>query len=54
MNSILKISEAASIAIHAMFILASTPDKLFSNKEIATMLDVSENHLAKVLQRLAK
>lgn len=54
MNSILRISDAASIAFHTMYILASNNDKLFSTKEIALTLNVSENHLAKVLQRLAK
>jgi Rrf2 family protein len=53
-KSILKISEAASIALHAMIILAQNQNKLISVKEIATKLDVSANHLSKVLQRLNK
>lgn len=52
--SILKISDAAAIAIHTVVILDSAPDKLFSNKELATMLEVSDNHLSKILQRLCK
>lgn len=52
--SILKISDAAAIAIHTLVILDSEPEKLFSNKELATMLDVSDNHLSKILQRLCK
>ena len=55
MNSILNISEAASIAIHAMtFIAALDRETPVSTSEIAGQLDVSENHLSKVLQRLMK
>lgn len=53
-GSILKISEAASIALHAMIELAKNEDKLLSVKEIAQRLDVSANHLSKVMQRLNK
>lgn len=53
-GSILKISEAASIALHAMIELAKKQDKLISVKEIANTLDVSANHLSKVMQRLTK
>ena len=53
-GSILKISEAASIGLHSMMILAQNGDKLVSVKEIATTLDVSANHLSKVMQRLNK
>lgn len=52
-GSILKISEAASMALHAMIILAQS-DKLVSVKEIATKLNISANHLSKVMQRLNK
>lgn len=50
----LKITDAASIGLHAMAYLAGDPDKPFSNKEIANKLHVSEAHLSKVLQRLCK
>lgn len=53
-GSILKISEAASIALHAMIELAKNQDKFVSVKEIAAKLDVSANHLSKVMQRLTK
>lgn len=53
-GSILKISEAASIALHAMIELAKNQDKLVSVKEIAAKLNVSANHLSKVMQRLTK
>ncbi len=54
MHGLLRISEAASIALHAMVLLATEPDRLFSNREIASLLKVSEAHLSKVLQRLNK
>jgi len=50
----LKISEAASIALHAMIVLAVNQDKLMSVKDIASSLEISGNHLSKVLQRLVK
>lgn len=53
-GSILKISDAASIALHALVVLAKNHDKLISVKEIATSLDISANHLSKVMQRLTK
>lgn len=53
-NNILKISEAASIALHAMIELAQNQDKLISVKEISAKFDVSANHLSKVMQRLNK
>jgi len=54
MSDVLKISEAASLAMHAVTLMAQEPQKSLSTKEIASFLDVSENHLSKVLQRLAK
>lgn len=54
MTSILNISNAASIALHSMIILAQNQDKLVSVKKIAGSLDISDNHLSKVLQRLTK
>jgi Rrf2 family protein len=54
MTNILKISEAASLALHSTVLLAANPDKLISTREIAAMLHVSEAHLSKVLQRLTR
>jgi Rrf2 family protein len=54
MSSILKISEAASLALHSMALLAATPGKLVPTREIASKFHVSEAHLSKVLQRLTK
>jgi len=53
-GNILKISEAASLGLHAMIILAQNPNRLISVKEISNKLDVSANHLSKVMQRLNK
>ena len=52
MTSVLRISEAASIGMHTMGVLADHPEELFSTGRIAELLDVSEAHLSKVLQRL--
>lgn len=54
MSSILKISEAAILALHSMAFLATNSGKPFSTRKIALELRASEAHLSKVLQRLAK
>lgn len=54
MGNVLKISEAASLALHAMTVMAQKKDELVSVKDISNTLDVSANHLSKVLQRLVK
>ena len=54
MADTLKISEAASLAMHTMALLAEDPERVLSTHQIATTLDASEAHLSKVLQRLAK
>lgn len=54
MQSVLRISEAASLAIHAAACLAGDGGRSWTTQDIAGRLGVSENHLAKVLQRLAK
>lgn len=53
MSRLVHISEAASIAIHSLALIASTERKL-NVKTIASILHVSSNHLAKVLQTLAR
>jgi len=51
----LKISDAVNLAFHAMMILATDPDGApMSVGAMAKRLRVSENHLAKVMQRLHK
>ncbi len=54
MANLLKISEAASLGLHIMTLLAVEPAKLLRVREAAETLGVSEAHLAKVMQRLAK
>lgn len=54
MSSIVKISEATSIAFHSITSLAADPERPISTKEIASKFHISEAHLSKVLQRLAK
>jgi len=54
MHNILRISDAASLALHTAVLLATTPDRLTTTKEIAQTLKVSEAHLSKVLQRLSR
>jgi Rrf2 family protein len=54
MSNVLKMSNAVAMAIHAMVLLADRPGQLMSTHEIAVILDVSEAHLSKVLQRLTK
>ena len=54
MHSSLRISEAASLALHTMVFLAGAPATQYSVGRIARSLGVSEAHLAKVLQRLSK
>jgi Rrf2 family protein len=53
MSGFIRISEAASLAFHTAAFLAQNPGRLVSSGEIAGTLGASENHLSKVLQRLA-
>ena len=50
----LRISDAASIAMHAMALLALDPRKPLTTRAIAGSFHASEAHLAKVMQRLVK
>jgi Rrf2 family protein len=55
MHSILQISEAANLAVHALAYLVSRPEgQRHSASALAQALGVSESHLGKVLQRLAR
>jgi Rrf2 family protein len=53
-SNLLRVSEAASLGIHTMALLAKADRKHLSNGEIAEVLHGSGNTLAKVLQRLAR
>ena len=54
MSNLFKISDAASIALHAMVMLADSQSSFLSVHDIAKTLKVSEHHLAKIGQRLVK
>jgi Rrf2 family protein len=53
MSKVISLSEASSIAIHAMVLIARSETNLNVNK-IAELTGASRNHLAKVMQRLVK
>ncbi len=54
MGKFLHFSEAASIALHGLEIMARDMAGLHTVKDLAHQLNASEAHLAKVFQRLAK
>lgn len=54
MSSVLRISEGATLALHTLALLAARPGEIMSTRKIAAELKVSEAHLSKVLQRLAR
>lgn len=54
MSSLLRISEGAAIALHAVCLLAKNPDLKITTADIARDLSVSETHLSKVMQKLVK
>ena len=54
MSSIVRVSEAASLALHTVVVLANDTERPLATGEIAGMFGLSEGHLSKVLQRLAK
>ena len=55
MPHLLRVSEAASLALHASALLAAAEGKkLLTRGRMAEFLNVSEAHLTKVLQRLGK
>jgi DNA-binding IscR family transcriptional regulator len=54
MQHVLRISEAASLGMHAAVFLAASGEKQVSTRGLARGIGVSEHHLSKVLQRLTK
>lgn len=54
MPGVLRFSEAASIGIHAMILMASNPGAPVTCREISDSFEVSDNHTQKVMQRLVK
>lgn len=53
-NTVLHLSDAALISVHALAGLAASPEKLVQTKELAEGIGASTNHLAKVMQWLVK
>ena len=51
---LINISEAGSLAIHTMALLAGRPEKKYTTRKIAKIFNASENHLAKVMRQLVK
>jgi Rrf2 family protein len=54
MSSLWRISDATALALHALALLAGPRPRDASARAMAATLKVSEAHLAKVLQRLAR
>jgi len=54
MSEMFKISEAATMGIHAAIYLAANCERVVPLKEVVEKLEVSEAHLSKVFQRLGK
>ncbi len=54
MSDILQISEGVSLAFHSLAILADKYNQVIPTCNIAIELQVSENHLAKIHQRLTR
>jgi Rrf2 family protein len=54
MPQLFRMSEATSLALDAMTLLARQNQQRFGNQEIAERLSASSHHLGKVMQRLIK
>lgn len=54
MPSLIKISQAATIALHALDYIISRDEKIYIASKISNDLNVSYNHLSKILQILAR
>lgn len=54
MSKIFSLSEAASIAIHGMVLIARHEEEGINAVKIAQFTGLSRNHIAKVMQRLVK
>ena len=54
MKGVLRISDAASMAMHTLALMSVEPGMIYATKSVAEKLEVSGAHLAKVLQRLAR
>ena len=53
MSSLIRVSDAAKLALHATALLSTSEDEHVPAADLAERLGASEAHLAKVMQRLA-
>jgi len=54
MNSLVNISEGASLALHGLVLIANKQPQRVNVKTLAKTLNASEAHMAKVFQKLSK
>jgi len=54
MPNAFRVSEACTMALHTVVLLADEPQRSLTTREMASTFDLSEAHLSKVLQRLAR
>lgn len=54
MAGLFQFSEAVSLALHGLKIMARNPDSIYTAKDLARNLKASEAHLTKVFRRLVK
>ena len=54
MYNLIRINEGVSLGLHGLAFLAQISPERISVKKLASILDVSEAHLAKVFQKLSK
>lgn len=54
MSKIINFSEASSLAIHAVVLIAASGEKLINVNTMSEATGASKNHLAKVMQRIVK
>ena len=52
-TNLLRISDAASLGLHAMAMLAASDGELVSTEDMATRVNASKHHLSKVMQTLS-
>jgi Rrf2 family protein len=53
-DNLVNISEAASVGLHAMALLAARAERRWTNQDTAEVLAASVHHVAKVMQRLVR
>jgi len=54
MSKVVTVTEAASIALHGLVLVAQSKDKLINVNQIAEVTSSSRHHIAKVFQQIVK